>query len=158
VGSGLSAAPSHLFDGDDQFAEAAQDVVQRALYRHEIERLSDAAPTLLKQTSAEKALEKWLTRYASLIAAKRGLKEAVPSIFEAGADAYAYSRDRMTAAVTLLLDAAANSGAIRSDFDPQDVLLAVAASTWTFVNDGDWEERTLRVLRLVMDGLRYKPR
>jgi hypothetical protein len=30
--------------------------------------------------------------------------------------------------------------------------LAVAASTWTFVNDGHWEERTLRVLRLVMDG------
>jgi hypothetical protein len=33
-----------------------------------------------------------------------------------------------------------------------------AASTWAFVNDGDWEERALRVLRLVMDGLRYKPR
>ena len=80
------------------------------------------------------------------------------SIFEPGADAYAYSRDRMTTAVTLLLDAAATSGAIRSDFDPQDVLLAVAASTWAFVNDGDWEERARRVLRLVMDGLRYKPR
>jgi hypothetical protein len=26
------------------------------------------------------------------------------------------------------------------------------------VNDGDWEERARRVLRLVMDGLRYKPR
>jgi hypothetical protein len=36
--------------------------------------------------------------------------------------------------------------------------LAVAASTWAFVNHSDWEERTLRVLRLVMDGLRYKPR
>jgi len=59
--------------------------------------------------------------------------------------------------VTLLLDAAAKSGAIRSDFDPEDVLLAVAASTWAFVNDGDWKERALRMLRLVMDGLRYKP-
>jgi hypothetical protein len=62
----------------------------------------------------------------------------------------------MTTAVTLLLDAAAKSGVIRSGFDPQDVLLAVAASTWAFVNDGNSEERTLRVLRLVMDGLRYK--
>jgi hypothetical protein len=50
------------------------------------------------------------------------------------------------------------SGVIRSDFEPQDVLLAVAASTWAFVNDGDWEERARRVLHLVMDGLRYKPR
>jgi hypothetical protein len=36
--------------------------------------------------------------------------------------------------------------------------LAVAASPWAFVNDGDWEERSLRVLRLVMDGLRFQPR
>jgi len=125
---------------------------------HEVELLSDAAPALLKKMPAEKTLEEWLTRYVGLVAAKRGLKEAVRSIFEPGTDTYAYSRDRLTTAVTLLLDAAAKSGAIRSDFDPQDVLLAVAASPWAFVNDGDREDRALRMLRLVMDGLRYKPR
>ena len=60
--------------------------------------------------------------------------------------------------MTLLLDAAAKSGAIRSDVDPQDVLLAVAASTRAFANDSDWQERARSVPRLVMDGLRYKPR
>jgi AcrR family transcriptional regulator len=135
-----------------------RDALVEAVYRHEVERLSDAAPALLSAMPAEQALEEWLTRYASLIAAKRGLKEAVQSIFEAGTDAYAYSRDRLTIAVTLLLDAAAKRGAIRSDFDPQDVLWAVAASTWTSMNDGDWEERAVRLQRLVMDGLRYKPR
>jgi AcrR family transcriptional regulator len=134
-----------------------RDALVEAVYRHEVERLSDAAPALLKELPPEKALEEWLTRFAGLVAAKRGLKEAVRSIFEPGTETYAYSRDRMTTAVTLLLDAAAKSGAIRSDVDPQDVLLAIAASTWAFVNDGDWEERALRVQRLVMDGLRYKP-
>jgi hypothetical protein len=43
----------------------------------------------------------------------------------------------MRTAVTLLLDAAAESDAIRSDFDPYDGLLAVAANTWAFVNDSD---------------------
>ena len=135
-----------------------RDALVEAVYRHEVERLSDAAPALLKEMPPEKALEEWMKRYSGLVAAKRGLKEAVRSIFEPGTDAYAYSRDRMTTAVTLLLDAAAKSGAIRGDVDPQDVLLAIAASTWAFVNDGDWEERAFRVLRLVMDGLRYKPR
>lgn len=135
-----------------------RDALVEAVYRHEVERLSDAAPALLKEMPADKALEEWLTRYAGLVAAKRGLKEAMRSIFEPGADTYAYSRDRMIEAVTLLLKAAAKSGAIRSDADPEDVLLAVAASTWAFVNDGEWQERTRRVLRLVMDGLRYKPR
>jgi AcrR family transcriptional regulator len=135
-----------------------RDALVEAVYRHEVERLSDAAPALLKKMPAEKALEEWLTRYVGLVAAKRGLKEAVRSIFEPGTDTYAYSRDRLTTAVTLLLDAAAKSGDIRSDFDPHDVLLAVAASPWAFANDGDWEDRALRMLRLVMDGLRYKPR
>ncbi|MEJ1970519.1 MAG: helix-turn-helix domain-containing protein [Rhizomicrobium sp.] len=134
-----------------------RDALVEAVYRSEVERLSDAAPALLAQMPPEQALETWLTRYAALIAAKRGLKEALASIFEPGSDAYAYSRDRMKDAATLLLDAAAKSGAIRSDADPQDVLLAVAASTWAFANDGDWQDRARRVLRLVMDGLRYQP-
>ncbi|MCB1488331.1 MAG: helix-turn-helix transcriptional regulator [Bauldia sp.] len=134
-----------------------RDALVEAIYRQEVERLSEAAPALLKEMPADKALEEWLTRYAGLVATKRGLKEAVRSIFEPGTDAYAYSRDRMTDAVTLLLDAAAGTGAIRNDLDPQDVLLAVAASTWVFASDRDWQERVRPVLRLVMDGLRYKP-
>ena len=133
-----------------------RDALVEAVYRHEVERLSDAAPKLLEKMPADAALEKWLHRYSALVVAKRGLKEALQSIFEPGADTYAYSRDRMAGAVTLLLNAAAKSGAIRDDVDPQDVLLAVAASTWSFAADKDWKDRTGRVLRLVLDGLRYR--
>ena len=129
-----------------------------AVYRHEVERLSEDAPKLLRRMPTEAALEEWLRRYSALIVAKCGLKDALQSIFEPGADAYACSRDRMTEAVTLLLDAAARSGAIRDGIDPQDVLLAVAVRTWSFAGDKDWKERAGRVLRLVMDGLRYQPR
>ena len=139
-----------------------RDALVEAVYRNEVEHLSDAAQELLKQMPADKALEEWLKRYSALIVAKRGLKDALHSIFEPGSDTYAYSRDRMTNAVTLLLRAAARSGAIRSDADPQDVLLAVSASTWSFANDfandKNWKDRAGRVLRLVMDGLRYRPR
>ena len=63
----------------------------------------------------------------------------------------------MRGAVTLLLDAAAKTGRVRGDVDPADVLLAVAASTWTFAGDGKWQERVRPVLRIIMDGLRYRP-
>ncbi len=62
--------------------------------------------------------------------------EVVRSIFEPGAEAPAYSRECMSKAATLLLDAAAKTGKIRGDLDPADVLLAVAASTWTVAGDG----------------------
>jgi len=132
-----------------------RDALVEGLYRHEVERLSDAAPKLLEKMPPEAALEEWLRRYATLIAAKRGLSEALKSIFEPGSETTAYSRERMTRAITRLIDAAARSGAIRTDVAPQDVLLAIAASTWSFAGDRDWRERAARVLRLVLDGLRY---
>ena len=134
-----------------------REALVEAIYRSEVERLSDAAPALLKEMPADEALEQWLTRYAGLIATKRGLMEVVRSIFEPGAKAPAYSRERMREAVTLLLDAAAKTGRVRGDLDPADVLLAVAASTWTVAGDGKWEERVRPVLRIIMDGLRYRP-
>ncbi len=134
-----------------------REALVEAIYRSEVERLSDAAPALLEEMPADKALEAWLTRYAGLIATKRGLMEVVRSIFEPGAAAPDYSRERMREAVTLLLDAAAKTGRVRGDLDPADVLLAVAASTWTVAGGGNWEERVRPVLRIIMDGLRYKP-
>ena len=134
-----------------------RDALVEAVYRSEVDRLGDAAAKLLQKMPADAALEEWLKRYCALIAAKRGLKEAMQSIFEPGSETSAYSRDRLTAAVQLLLRAGADSGAIRDDADPQDVLMAVAASTWAFASDGEWKERAGRVLGLVMDGLRYRP-
>src|SRR5580700_4695592 len=63
-----------------------RDALAEAVYRHEVERLSDAAPRLLKKMPAGAALEEWLRRYSALIVAKRWLKEALQSIFEPGAD------------------------------------------------------------------------
>lgn len=134
-----------------------RDALVEAVYRQEVEKLADAAPALLAEMPADEALEAWLTRYAGLIATKRGLMEVVRSIFEPGAEAPAYSRERMRGAVTLLLDAAARTGRVRGDLDPADVLLAVAASTWTVAGDGKWQERVRPVLRIIMDGLRYRP-
>ena len=134
-----------------------RDALVEAIYRQEVEKLAAAVPALLEEMPADQALEEWLTRYAGLVATKRGLKEAVRSIFEPGAAASAYSRERMESAARLLLDAAAATGAIRSDVEPKDVLLAVAASTWALADNGAWEERTRPILRLFMDGLRYRP-
>jgi AcrR family transcriptional regulator len=135
-----------------------RDALVAAIYRNEVERLADAAPALLKEMPADQALETWLTRYAGLIATKRGLKDAVRSVFEPGAEASTFSRERMKETVTLLLDAAVKTGKIRGDLDPGDVLRAVSASTWTFAGSGDWQESVRPILRIIMDGLRYQPR
>ena len=134
-----------------------RDALVEAIYRDEVDRLAEAAPALLREMPADEALETWLTRYAGLIATKRGLMDVVRSVFEPGAEAPAYSRQRMRDAVTPLLAAAVESGKVRGDVKAEDVLLAVAASTWASAGEGNWQERVRPVLRIIMDGLRYKP-
>ncbi|WP_342235415.1 hypothetical protein [Inquilinus sp. OTU3971] len=41
--------------------------------------------------------------------------------------------------------------------DADDVLLAAAASVWSTAGQPDWRQRSGRLLRLVLDGLRYRP-
>ena len=134
-----------------------REALVEAIYRDEVDRLAEAAPALLREMPADEALEAWITRYAGLIATKRGLMDVVRSIFEPGAEAPAYSRQRMRDAVTPLLAAAVESGKVRGDVKAEDVLLAVAASTWAAAGDGKWQERVRPVLRIILDGLRYKP-
>src|ERR1700687_951039 len=44
-----------------------RDALVEAVYRSEVERLSDAASKLLQKMPAEAALEEWLRRYSALI-------------------------------------------------------------------------------------------
>ncbi len=134
-----------------------RDALVEAIYRDEVDRLAVAAPALLEEMPADQALEIWLMRYAGLIAAKRGLADAERSVFEPGAEAGAYSRERTRAAVAPLVAAAIGQGTVRDDIDVENVLLAVAASTWVVAGQGDWQARVRPVLGLIMDGLRHRP-
>ena len=55
----------------------------------------------------------------------------------------------------MLLRAGAEAGTLRADVEAEDVLRAMGA-IWLVADGDDWAEDALRVLRLVMDGLRYR--
>jgi AcrR family transcriptional regulator len=58
-----------------------------AVFRHELDACADAAPALAAEYEPGEALERWLQRYTSLLATKRGLAAALHSetpAFEAG--------------------------------------------------------------------------
>ena len=54
---------------------------------------------------------------------------------------------------TTLLDACDDTGVTRAGLDPDDVLLLVGF-LWRIDPNADWEERTGRMLDIVIDGLR----
>ena len=57
----------------------------------------------------------------------------------------------MIGAISMLLDAGQEAGAVRNDIEAEEVLLLVGF-LWR-IEDAAWAERTARMLDLVMHGL-----
>ena len=56
-----------------------------------------------------------MDRYASFVAAKRGMAESLHALFESGAMEPSQTRDSIIGAVDMLLRAGADDGSLRSD-------------------------------------------
>jgi hypothetical protein len=95
-----------------------------------------------------------MRRFVGYAATKRGLAGALKAVAASQADLFATTRERQLAAIGELLDAGVGAGEIRGDVSAEDVLTAINA-IWSIAADGEgWAAQALRVLGLLMDGLR----
>jgi AcrR family transcriptional regulator len=132
-----------------------RDALIAALYRNEVERLHDAAGTLAKELPPLDALKAWLDRYAALMMVKYGFADAMKSAVKSDAEIFTHSRSRLKAALSSLLDAAADAGLVRCDAQAEDILIAVAAQVSASLSGEGAQKRCERLLGLTIDGLRY---
>ncbi|WAP60105.1 TetR/AcrR family transcriptional regulator [Streptomyces sp. S465] len=128
-----------------------------AVFRHEVDACADAAPSLTAQYEPVEALVRWLQRFAGFIATKRGLSAALHSGDPAYDSLPSYFQQRFNPVLGALLDAAAKTGEIRSDADPEELLYAVAGLTLPAQESGGGYN-TQRMIALLVDGLRYGAR
>ena len=132
-----------------------RDALVEAAYRNEVAQLRAAADELLAELPPDQALEAWVRRFVEYGTAKRGMRDALQSIAGAGSDLFAETRGHVTEAVAVLLAAGAEAGTLRSDVEAEDVLRAMGA-IWMVADGEDFPEQAMRILRLVLDGLRYR--
>ncbi len=124
-----------------------------AVFRREVDACAAEAPVLAAEHAPCEALARWLRRYSRFIVTKRGLAAALHSGDPAFELLPAYFQQHLGPALESLLDAAAAAGAIRPDVDANDLLRAVG----NLCLSGD-EEAGLRMVDLLVDGLRYGAR
>jgi AcrR family transcriptional regulator len=132
-----------------------REALIEAVYLNELDRLHEGAAELLASHPADEALERWLDLFVQYAVTKRGLAGGLRSIIESGGNLRSQARMKLVDALGSLLDAAGAEGAIRSDLDPEDVLLAMGG-IWSLPDEPDWDRRARKLLGLVMDGLRYR--
>jgi AcrR family transcriptional regulator len=124
-----------------------------AVYRREIDQLVALAETLLCNGDPVEALRKWLHANVRLVATKKGMVEALQLVAHGSSDLKAYSFERMTKAIGLLLDRSVASGEIRSDVSPEELLRTLIGIFYS-QGTGDWRPRALRLVDIIVDGLR----
>jgi AcrR family transcriptional regulator len=126
----------------------------KAIIRRDVEAQVEAASTLAENHEPGDALALWMSRLVDFIATKRHLGPALHS----GDPAYQALPDfvlgKLTPALRSLLDAAAISGAIRSDVEAGD-LLGAGMRLATPATKGDLAQAR-RMVALLIDGLRYR--
>ena len=124
-----------------------------AVFRHEVDACADAAPVLAAEHAPGEALARWLQRYTSFIATKRGLAAALHSGDPAFDALPAYFDQRFRPALGSLLEAAVEAGEVRADVEPGDLLRAVANLCLAGSDVG--ADHSRRMVDLLVDGLRY---
>lgn len=129
-----------------------RDAVVEAVYRREVQQLADAAASLLETLSPGEALRAWLRLLVDYVSAKKVIVAALSPTGGGPTALYAASGASITDAVTMLVDRAVAAGDIRPDVTADD-LMRVLAGFYGSTALG-WEPSALRMIDVVMDGLR----
>jgi len=101
------------------------------------------------------ALRLWLHANVRLVATKRGMLAALALAAHGKSELYAYSFDRLTRAVGLLLSRAIAAGDIRTDITPEELLRALVGMCYIYDQPG-WQKSVLRLVDIFVDGLRAR--
>jgi AcrR family transcriptional regulator len=133
-----------------------REALIEAAYRNELARVCDTATELLAELPPDKAMRLWMDRFIDYLSTKDGMAEALRAVIASGADPFAESLDRISTAISTLLNAGAEAGVLRSDVDPLDVGFSLGG-VLLVTSDTGQRDRAGRMLDLLLDGLRYRP-
>ncbi|GAB2515074.1 TetR/AcrR family transcriptional regulator [Nocardiopsis aegyptia] len=124
-----------------------------AVYRHQVEACAEAGPRLLAEAESPfEALRRWVDLFVDFLVTKHGLAHAMQS-GGGGFDAlHAYFLDRLVPVCGQLLDAAVESGEIRSDIRAFELMRGIGNLCVGRESDPDYDPR--RLIALLLRGLR----
>jgi AcrR family transcriptional regulator len=130
-----------------------REALVEAVYRHELTDLCDAVPGLLQSLPPDQATRAWMDRFIDYLTTKHYMAEALRAVIASGGNPFAESRGRLIVAVTSLLNAGAAAGTLRSDVEPNDVLVAINGVSLA-AGEPTQREQAGRILDLLLEGLR----
>ena len=130
-----------------------RDALIEAVYRAEVQALSDAAGRLAAEHAPVAALRAWMRLFVDYIATKHLIAPALKSIVGGSSQLFAATGDQMKEAIGGLVGRAVLSGDIRPDLDPFDLLRALVGVA-NVAASPDWEASAKRLVDILIAGSR----
>jgi AcrR family transcriptional regulator len=131
-----------------------REALYEAVYRREVEQLGELAEELKGEDAPAEALRHWLRANVEFVATKKGMAAALA--LAAGPpppDLTAFSYERLTKAIGILLARAVEAGEIRGDVSAEDLLRTLVGMCLLHDQPG-WQGSVMRMLDVLVDGLR----
>ena len=130
-----------------------RDTLLEAVYRTEVEKLAAAERKLAQDLSPVEALRAWMLLFVDYIATKQIIAPALNTLVGGPSKVYEASGAQITGAIRALVERAIESGDIRRDLDPLDLLRALIGVS-NVACGPDWQQSARRLVDILITGSR----
>jgi AcrR family transcriptional regulator len=130
-----------------------RDALIEEVYRTEVEKLAAAEPRFAATMPPIEALRAWMLLFVDYIATKHIIAPALNTLVGGPSKLYEGSFAAIQGAIQALVQRAIESGDIRSDLDPFDLLRALIGVS-NVASSPDWPQSAKRLVDILIQGSR----
>jgi AcrR family transcriptional regulator len=130
-----------------------RDALLEAVYRSEVEKLAAAERKFAETMPAVEALRAWMLLFVDYIAAKHIIAPALNAYVGGASQLYEGARAQIQGAIDALVKRAIESGDIRKDIVPFDLLRALIGVS-NVASAPDWQQSARRLVDILIAGSR----
>lgn len=130
-----------------------RDALLEAVYRTEVEKLAAAERKFAEIMPPIEALRAWMLLFVDYIATKKIIAPALNALVGGPSKIIEASHSQTYEAVRALVKRAVESGDIRKDLDPVDLLKALVGVSYV-ASSPDWQQSAKRLVDILITGSR----
>lgn len=131
---------------------ATRDELADAVYQAKIDDVTARVLDANRDEDALTRLRAWVSEFVTFMLATRGMMDTLRAAWHSATAATSPTAAKITGILGGFVAAGEAEGTIRGDVDPADLTIAVLALL-SATPPGDSGDRSMRLLRLVLDGL-----
>lgn len=130
-----------------------RDALLEAVYKTEVEKLAAAQQKFAETMPPAEALRAWMLLFVDYIATKQIIAPALNTFVGGPSKLYEGSRHHIVGAINALVKRAVESGDIRKDLEPFDLLRALIGVSNVASGPG-WQQSAKRLVDILISGSR----